>query len=647
MRLRSTPLFALLGLAGSLCSGSALAQDARSGEFSVQRFSPAPGPNNFLGVEGARLGGKKAWSLGLFANYSANPFVVRSCRSETDCSSPNATTPNDVYVVRSMFTADVLGSFAPIDRLQIGLRVPISYVHGDGINTRTGQAVTGGKSATGLGDPYLEGKVRLLGKEDSPLVLGGALFLTAPAGRGTAQDSYIGDGSMTFGGRGIADVVLKRFFFGGNLAALYRGEGTLGSTSLGPEFRYGIAAGYVVSPIFRVLAEGFGATKFSGQNGTNSLEIDPAVRIRPLHSPFVVTVGGGFGVIQGVGVPTGRGFIGLAYINDVKDQDSDGIADDKDQCPTIPEDLDGYQDDDGCPDPDNDNDTIPDDRDSCPNQPETVNTFKDEDGCPDEISDKDKDGIPDIEDKCPDQGGDVVRVKTSKFYGCPDTDKDGVPDAADKCPTEPEDTDGYQDEDGCPDPDNDGDGVVDVEDQCIDVPGTKENNGCPETDRDKDGIPDRLDKCPDQAENFNGFQDDDGCPDAKPTLVVQTQGALEIKGSIEFATDSDKIVGAKSFAILDAVASLMSHNMKIQQVEIGGHTDDRGDKQHNVDLSKKRAEAVVAYLVTKGIRADRFTAQGYGPDKPISENKTNQGRQKNRRVEFKILKQASDQPAAE
>ena len=98
------------------------------------------------------------------------------------------------------------------------------------------------------------------------------------------------------------------------------------------------------------------------------------------------------------------------------DPDKDGILDDADKCPNEPEDKDGFQDDDGCPDLDNDGDGIPDAMDKCPMDPEDKDGFQDEDGCPD-----------------------------------PDNDGDGVPDAVDKCPTDPETKNGFQDDDGCPD----------------------------------------------------------------------------------------------------------------------------------------------------------------------------------------------------
>jgi outer membrane protein OmpA-like peptidoglycan-associated protein len=118
-----------------------------------------------------------------------------------------------------------------------------------------------------------------------------------------------------------------------------------------------------------------------------------------------------------------------------KDRDGDGIPDAVDRCPNEPEDKDGFQDEDGCPDPDNDNDGIPDGRDKCPNEPEDKDGFQDEDGCPD--LDNDNDGVPDALDKCPNEPEDK--------------DGDGIPDSRDKCPNEPETFNNYKDDDGCPD----------------------------------------------------------------------------------------------------------------------------------------------------------------------------------------------------
>ena len=129
-----------------------------------------------------------------------------------------------------------------------------------------------------------------------------------------------------------------------------------------------------------------------------------------------------------------------------RDSDSDGIPNSRDLCPYEAEDIDGNQDEDGCPDNDNDGDGVPDAQDGCPDEAEDVDGYQDEDGCPDL-----------------------------------DNDADGVPDASDQCPDEAEDIDGFQDEDGCPDLDNDADGVPDLQDQCADTPAgiAVDSLGCP------------------------------------------------------------------------------------------------------------------------------------------------------------------------
>jgi outer membrane protein OmpA-like peptidoglycan-associated protein len=588
-------------------------------EFSVQRFEPAPGPNNFLGVETLRMEGDLHWSAGLFFNYSRDPFVAKSCISPSStCNDPKAVQKPDTHVVRDMFTWDLLASLSPTPWLQLGLRVPISYVLGDGLDLTTGGPLNPPLRAGGAGDPYLEAKFRVFGKSGAPLVLGAAGDLSFIAPK-TDSTNFIGDSSPVTGGiRGIAEGTIGGFSYGANLRALIRKDVTVGATTVGPEFRYGVAAGYRVSPIFEVLAEGFGGTGFRKQPGTNSLEIDGAVRIRPLDSGVAITLGAGPGVVKGVGVPLVRGFAGLLYSRETGDIDHDGIPDDVDKCPTVPEDFDGFEDHDGCPEDDNDGDRIPDAQDKCPNMAETLNGYQDADGCPDEVPDRDHDGIPDDLDKCPDAGGpDVIRNPKSPYYGCPDRDHDGVPDFLDKCPDVPEPTDDLWDGSGCPHV----------------------------RDTDKDGIPDDVDKCPTEPETYNGYQDADGCPDKGPTAVDITEDRINIHDRVEFATGKDTIQGGKSFQVLDAVAGILIGHKEILKVEVQGHTDNVGVADQNRTLSQKRAEAVVKYLVGKGIEAGRLVPKGYGPDKPIGDNKLSSGRQKNRRVEFVIL-DTTKKPAA-
>jgi OOP family OmpA-OmpF porin len=217
-----------------------------------------------------------------------------------------------------------------------------------------------------------------------------------------------------------------------------------------------------------------------------------------------------------------------------------------------------------------------------------------------------------------------------------DPDKDGIPTRADRCPDVAEDPDGFQDEDGCPEVDNDNDGIPDIDDKCPlkpeDKNGIDDEDGCPDKDDDEDGIFGSKDKCPDQPETKNGYKDDDGCPDELPPEVKRFTGVIE---GINFKLKSAALL-KNSLPILDRASEVLKNYPELK-LEISGHTDNRGKADFNRDLSQKRAEAVRDYLVMKGIAADRLVAIGYGLDRPIADNKSESGRSKNRRTEFRIV----------
>ncbi len=223
-----------------------------------------------------------------------------------------------------------------------------------------------------------------------------------------------------------------------------------------------------------------------------------------------------------------------------------------------------------------------------------------------------------------------------------DRDHDGVLDKDDECPDVPKGPHPSETHKGCPDTDKDGDGVFDSLDECPDEPSGLHPDplrlGCPLPDRDKDSIPDGVDACPDKPGAPNPDPKKNGCPG----LVEIKNGQVVIMKPVFFATDKDVIL-AQSFPVLQAVADALVAQPEIKHVSIEGHTDDRGAPEHNRDLSQRRAESVMKFLVEHGVAAERLQAHGFGPDHPISENKTTKGRAANRRVEFRIV----DKPAAE
>jgi outer membrane protein OmpA-like peptidoglycan-associated protein len=184
-----------------------------------------------------------------------------------------------------------------------------------------------------------------------------------------------------------------------------------------------------------------------------------------------------------------------------------------------------------------------------------------------------------------------------------DPDGDGIADSADKCPTDPEDKDGFEDDDGCPDADD-----------------------------DNDKIPDIRDRCPREAAPGTP----DGCPQ-KYKLIVVTQDKIELKQTIYFAFKKSKIL-KRSFPLLSEVADVLNTRLSVK-LRIEGHTDSRGGDAYNLRLSQARATAVRDWLIDSGVASERLEAAGFGETQPIASNRTAVGREKNRRVEFFITQQ--------
>ena len=258
------------------------------------------------------------------------------------------------------------------------------------------------------------------------------------------------------------------------------------------------------------------------------------------------------------------------------DTDGDGVYDRDDACPEVAG-LEAFN---GCPDADGDG--IEDSKDSCPNQAGS----KEMNGCPD----SDGDGIADKDDACPSEAGSAA------LAGCPDADGDGVADKDDACPNQA----GPAANKGCPWPDSDGDSVLDKDDMCPDKAGTVANKGCPE-------VTEEIQK----------------------TLLDYAKTILFDTGKSSIKSDSQEV--------LDNIVSILNEypNAKFT---IDGHTDSIGSASSNQKLSEERAYSVMNYLIDNGVATSRLSANGYGEDRPIASNNSNEGRRTNRRVEINLVK---------
>gem|GEM_PF-1470799 len=276
------------------------------------------------------------------------------------------------------------------------------------------------------------------------------------------------------------------------------------------------------------------------------------------------------------------GTVGLSYsLGGERDIDGDGVKNSADPCPTQPEDLDSFEDGDGCPDPDNDKDGVKDVDDKCPLDAEDKDEDRDEDGCPDV-----------------------------------DDDKDGVSNLDDKCAGEAEDKDGFEDGDGCPDPDNDQDGLKDAEDKCPDAAetrnGFKDDDGCPDGDKDGDGIFDEDDKCAEQPETRNGLEDADGCPDA---VSAETAALMGLAPDLVFGAR------AKQNTLVNKVSSdylaRLAARLKAEAVSVRVHATCHGCADPR-EGSKARGQVIKRALVALGVPEERVRVRPRG-DAPLPE----------------------------
>jgi OOP family OmpA-OmpF porin len=156
-------------------------------------------------------------------------------------------------------------------------------------------------------------------------------------------------------------------------------------------------------------------------------------------------------------------------------------------------------------------------------------------------------------------------------------------------------------------------------------------------DRDNDGIEDSDDRCPDDMEDYDGDEDEDGCPEASRDRVVDVGSELVTLQPIEFEFDKD-VLRDSAYPILDEVVKAFIDNPGIQLVEVQGHTDEQGDDDYNMDLSKRRAATVMRYLRDHGVAEARIISAGYGETRPVDKHHTQAAYKINRRVQFVIEK---------
>jgi OmpA-OmpF porin, OOP family len=610
-----------------LASLAALAQPAAAqpaGNVTLDVFRPAIDSRGYLTVNASQMLGDREVSFGLGSLDWGHRLL------ELDA---NGNSYSIDHIITATLIAAVGLRLGPAE-LELGASLPLRIMSGNRGPDSLGDPGnptddrTHALDGQGLGNVGLHLKTRLLSTSRGPRI-GVGVIASVYLPTIDPEDRFLGETQLVPQLVGVVDKELgreRRLRVSLNGGIRLRRTTTFTNSDPGPdmapvtgrsitagnELPFGVGVAYAIAKQrFDVIGEVFGAIPLGAHQAYQPLEVLGGVKLYLARNSFL-TLGVGRGLVPDQGAnPDLRGFIGIVFEPNIGDRDGDGLKDDVDRCPDAPEDVDGFQDEDGCPEPDNDGDRIPDVDDRCPDVREDIDGFEDEDGCPD---------------------GDIN-----------DRDGDRIPDDLDRCPGDPEDVDGFEDDDGCPEHDNDGDTILDIDDLCPNEPedrdGFEDSDGCPDADNDRDRIADHLDRCPSRPETYNAVDDGDGCPDRGVAERVD-HGIFIIK-PINFEYDK-AVIKPDSYYILDAVVAAMNGSPDIALLEVQGHTDERGDDAYNLDLSERRAAAVMAYLVAHGVAAPRLSSQGYGETQPVDKRRGEAAWARNRRVDFVLRRSTAD-----
>jgi len=575
-------------------AGTAAAQEAPpfDSAIDVQLFEYQAGPKTFLSVEDAAVASDKQLAFDFMVTFLSAPFVVYN----VDDSGEEITTTR-TEVVGSMFAGEVSGAYGLKDRYQIGVALPLVFsMSGEKLDPATATSMEG-LQISGLGD--LRGEIKARIWNNRTTALSGRVGLTLPSSFGAGGSDFIGDDLPTFRGGLAAQWTASngKISAGANLGLILRKPRTIYASEIGQQFTYGLAAAFHVTDKFSVIGETFGRTGMTSF-ATDATPMEAGGGLRVLATKSIAfTLGASAGINKGIGSPEFRTFASVGYSPDTRDSDGDGVANNRDRCTSVPEDDDGYEDGDGCPDADNDGDRREDALDKCADESEDFDGFEDDDGCPE--LDNDGDGIADLQDRhCPMDKEDGQAPQPAD--GCPfdmrDTDEDRIFDAVDACFEQEEDYDSFEDWDGCPDLDQDKDGVADDEDRCPvcadDKDGFEDADGCPEIDNDSDGFLDADDQCPGEPEVVNGVDDWDGCGDEGGAEVATFDGdRVMLLAPVGF--DKKGLTKAGT-VILDQAALLMraQHDVKVWMLAVAAKKD--------AD-ARKQAAWVLQHLVKRGL----------------------------------------------
>lgn len=545
-------------------SASALAQDVVTGGLSpkinVQNFRPSVDAPRALWVDEAARAPSGPVGRLLF-HYTDDPLVYQLGDEE-------------IGLVRNIVQADLLAGWA-FGPARIGVIAPL-YLYASGDPT----------TAAGFGDLALDGRFTVIDGSRTPADLALQGRVTLPT---ATVDLPLGSPQVGWEIAAIVSKQIDHVLLAVNLGTSGSPASDLENVSLNDAFSSRAALGYDIKrDILGLTGEITSHLSYLSLSNQASSPIEGLLSGWGRPSGDLLIRGGvGTGFTPGIGSPDLRLLAGVSYTPGAqeKDTDHDGLVDSEDSCPTDPEDIDQWQDSDGCPDLDNDSDGVLDLTDACRNDPEDIDRWQDEDGCPDPMTP--------LKVTVVDEQGQIIDLAKAVLTG---------PDGA-AWPLVR--------------------GVLSVEVS----PGTYILDG--------------------RAGTYNQGQLAVTVPNGAPVgadlilvkqqdvKIVVTRDRIDLKDKVNFETASAKIK-PQSFDLLDQAVQILRDYPEIALMRIEGHTDSRGSDTDNLALSKARAASVLQYFVEHGINASRLSSQGFGEARPLDPVDNDAAWAKNRRVDFFI-----------
>ncbi len=560
----------------ALVPSAALAQDVVSGgavpELDAQNFRPSVDASRALWVDEAARAPEGPVGRLLF-HYTDDPLVYLVGEEQQ-------------ALVRSIAEADLVGGWA-FGRARIGFVIPLYlYASGDP------------GTATGLGDVGLDGRLTLLDGEAAPVDVALQGRITGPT---ATVDLPLGNPGVGWEISAIASKVVGPVLLAANLGTTGGPVADLENVSLNDAFSARAAVGYDLVENAGITAELASLVSYRSLDNPAANPTEALLSAWGRPSGDVIVRGGvGTGLTSGIGSPDFRALVGVSYAPrpappepQVVDTDGDGFLDPDDGCPSEPEDVDQWQDLDGCPDPDNDGDGIVDGSDTCRDVPEDADQWADEDGCPEATL---------LTVAVVDEQGATIDLARAVVTGA----------------------------DGKTWPVTGGRASVEL------PPGTYTVQGRAGTYEPNQTTVEVVEGPPIGANLVLTKQ--------RTAKVVVSRERIDLQDKIYFETASAKIK-PQSFGLLDQAVQILKDYPEIALLRIEGHTDNRGSDTYNLKLSEDRAASVRQYFLDHGVAAERVQSVGFGESKPLDPANNEAAWSKNRRVDF-FIERWEERPAS-